>query len=172
MHKTRQSLSQVELSVLAEALRSKRRRFIDDPMDVFCVTKRFMHSVEPNGPPTLILPASRCKLLPHGGPTGTALKSYPMTDSRRDALRDLATRLECATGDWGPAFSYFRGAASLWQFSEATPADGTPAQHLWLRNHVPPPVAEAAPVTQNRYYNTLPDMAWQLLARFRNLSAV
>ena len=135
--------------------------------DVFCVTKRWMHS-EQACPPVLVLPVPRLHLLESPGPVVQKLPTVQMDDPRKKQLQDLATHLENMTEDWGTEFSYFRAAQALRDLAaERVPP---PVVHTWLWDADPP---RHGPLqrTQNRYFNNIPNMAWSMLARFRRLAA-
>ena len=134
--------------------------------DVFCITKRWMHSEHAQAP-VLVLPRARLQLLQSPGPVQRKFATEAMRDKRKAELEDLATHLENMTEDWGSDFSYFRAATALRDLAaERLPP---PAVHHWLwqadgQRNGPPPH------TRNRYFNYIPDMAWSLLARFRRLA--
>ena len=160
-YKQRQDLTPAEqVSIGSRALRDAA------PTDVFCTTKRFMHSAVSNGPPVLVLPRSRCDRALTPGPMGVSKKSSPMDNERRSHLRSFADALEALSLEWGPSFSYYRAAAALrdlaeWEFH-------SPAEHTWLwsRHYLR---EQPAPMTANRYFNNLPEMAWHLLVRFSRM---
>ena len=77
-----------------------------DDMDVFCTVKHRMHSLHPNGPPTLVLPRDRLLALLTPAPIHWEAAT-PFPQKRMDKLLQLADTLEMMTGDWGANFSYF-----------------------------------------------------------------
>ena len=145
-----------------------RRRAPHAPQheDVFCITKRWMHSEQAQAP-VLVLPHARLQLLQSPGPVRRKFATEPMSDTRKQELEDLASQLEDMTEDWGTDFSYYRAAEALRDLAqERVPP---PAVHHWLwQGHG----QRNGPLhrTRNRYFNTMPDMAWSLLARFRRLA--
>ena len=149
----------------AAAVRRRRGERPPDLEDVFCITKRWMHS-DRAAPPVLVLPKERLNLLPTPGPTDPKMKRKPMTPRRQRELEDLASHLEAMSEDWGANFSYFRAATAL--RSLAAQVLPQPVAHTWLWAADP---VRGGPVaaTQNRYFNTMPEMAWNLLVRFRRL---
>ena len=126
--------------------------------DVFCVTKRWMHS-QHACPPVLVLPVARLQRLQSPGPVQRKMATAAMDSARKRELEDLATHLENMTEDWGTEFSYFRAAEAL--------------RDLAAERLPPPDHPRQGPLqhTQNRYFNNIPDMTWSLLARFRRLPA-
>ncbi len=136
-----------------------------DMEDVFCITKRWMHS-EQAAPPVLVLPRERLQLLQTPGPIDAKTKPVPMTQQRKRELEDLASHLEAMTEDWGMGFSYFRAATALRRLAAGDIPQ--PAAHTWLWGAYPARTGPLA-VTRNRYFNTIPEMAWSLLIRFRRL---
>ena len=159
LYKQRQDLTPREQAQLL----ARRVTMEPDCTDVFCVTKHFMHNTAPNGPPVLVLPRSRCDRLHAHGPEIACVKRRGMTADRRDELRMLASALEALSAEWRSQHSYFRAAHCLRELADWTPQG--PAAHTWLWHQVP---RRAHPVveTNNRYFNNLPEMAWQLLVRF------
>lgn len=145
-----------------------RRRLPHAPQneDVFCITKRWMHS-EHTQAPVLVLPQARLQLLQSPGPVQRKFATEAMSDQRKDQLEDLATHLENMTEDWGSDFSYFRAAAALRDLAAGRLPP--PAVHHWLWQG---PAQRNGPLsrTRNKYFNNMPEMAWSLLARFRRLA--
>ena len=80
--------------------------------DVFCITKRWMHSEEATGL-VLVLPRARLTLLRSPGPVQRKMATVQMTNKRKRELQDLAAHLESMSEDWGLDFSYFRAAQAL-----------------------------------------------------------
>ena len=151
-----------------EVQRSAVRRSADPPHheDIFCITKRWMHSELAAGP-VLVLPHTRLARLRSPGPVQQKMATLRMTDERKRELLDLAAHLESMTENWGLDFSYFRAAQALRALAaEELPP---PVVHQWL--WAPDPVHQG-PLrrTRNIYFNNIPDMAWSLLARFRRLA--
>lgn len=134
--------------------------------DVFCSTKRWMHS-ERGAHCVLVLPQARLALLHTPGPVQQKMATHPLTDQRKTELRDLASHLESMTEDWGVDFSYYRAAQALRNLAAGQLPP--PMVHHWLWAPDPP---RQGPLqrTHNRYFNNIPDMAWSLLARFRRLA--
>ena len=153
----------------AEEVQRAAVRRLQDPAhheDVFCITKRWMHSEIAAGP-VLVLPRARLRRLRSPGPVQQKTATVQMTDQRKRELQDLAAHLESMSEDWGLDFSYFRAAQALRNLAaEQLPP---PVVHHWLWAPDPP---RQGPLqrTQNRYFNNIPDMAWSLLARFRRLA--
>ena len=133
--------------------------------DVFCITKRWMHS-DIAAPPVLVLPKERLDLLHTPGPTDLKAKTHPMTAARQRELRDLARHLEGMTESWGTNFSYYRASAALRNLAALHVPRPVPHTWLWEQDPVRQGTIEA---TQNRYFNTMPEMAWNLMLRFRRL---
>lgn len=80
--------------------------------DVFCVTKTYMSSQEPNGLPVLVVPYDFLSRLQQC-PQGTCYSRSPMADARRGKLREFAAALEAFTHEWSAERSYFRAAREL-----------------------------------------------------------
>ena len=135
--------------------------------DVFCITKRWMHS-EVAAAPVLVLPKERLDMLVTAGPTALKAKKEYMSEARHRELKDLAEHLENMTDDWGTDFSYFRAAEGLRKLAAWDVPDPVPQPWLWEQVDV-----RSGPIacTQNRYFNTMPDMAWNLMVRFRRMQA-
>ena len=166
--KARRSCSERELQSAIAPIRSGRRGgVVAEPEhldDVFCIPKRFMRS-EQTLQPVCVLTSDRVHHLLSPGPTVQKRKEA-MTLRRCTELRQLASQLETLTGAWGPAHSYYRGAAALRALAHGSA--GTPMQHSLLWSNVGR--ALTAPSTQNPFFSTLPEMSWQLLARFQRLA--
>ena len=135
------------------------------PIDVFCVAKQRMHSLHPNGPPTLVLPRQSFDALHSMWPTAGEAPSL-FTPSRVTELLALADRLEGLSEDWGPNFSYFRAADCLRQLANYGVAPPAPTPG-WLGRPPALPALGAAD-TGNVYFGHLPDMYWRMLVRFRH----
>ena len=131
-------------------------------LDVFCITKRWMHSLT-GAAPVLAVPHSRLAQMGPLGPTLYKPKESPMTSARQDDLRALADRLESMTEDWGPGFSYYRAAKSLRELAEWEPSEGAAHGWLWAASS---DYLRPQPPTANRFFNSLPEMHWSLLVRF------
>ena len=161
-YKMREDLTAVESQ---EVLR-RRLPHAPEHEDVFCITKRWMHS-EQSQAPVLVLPRARLELLRSPGPVQRKFATEAMTDQRKAELEDLAAHLEDMTEDWGIDFSYYRAATALRDLAAGRVPP--PAVHHWLWQD---DAQRNGPVhrTQNRYFNNIPDMAWSLLARFRRLA--
>ena len=113
--------------------------------------------------PVLVLPRARLNLLPTQGPV-QAKPLCPLDAKRRKELENLADYLERMTEDWGTGFSYFRAASDLRDHARQTEAP-VPATHSWLWQ---PRALKAAPLaaTRNPYFNTMPEMAWNMMVQF------
>ena len=135
--------------------------------DVFCVTKRWMHS-QHACPPALVLPVARLQRLQSPGPVQRKMATVAMDAARKRELEDLATHLENMTEDWGTEFSYFRAAEALRDLAAERLPPPVVHEWLWAADH---PRQGPLQRTQNRYFNNIPDMTWSLLARFRRLPA-
>ena len=133
--------------------------------DVFAITKRWMHSLQRNGPPVLVLPAARWRrvraLHPH-----QAKASVPLTRARQQHLLQLANALESMTAEWEPGTSYYRGARALRDFVSGASVPSL-SLHAWLFE---PREALAIASTGNQFFDTLPEMAWRMSVRFRDLT--
>ncbi len=132
--------------------------------DVYCITKRWMHSERPNGPPQLVLPVERSRQ-PGAHPISTR-PGGTLSAARHAHILALARELESLTGDWDPEFSYYRGAKALKDFaSRDVPVVNC---HAWLFEVC---VVDRAPggTTCNRFFNTMPEMAWRMHVHFREL---
>ena len=136
----------------------------DDDADVFCLTKRWMHSVEHNGPPVLVLPKNRLDRV-GSGPERTFHRADAMSAQRKQEIKDLASGIANMTEDWGTGFSYFRAAAALRALVDDDVVH--PFCHTWL--HSQPGAHAPVATTENRYFNNLPGMAWNLIATFRRI---
>ena len=165
--KCKQSCSAAEIVAYHKGP-SPRQDFREHPNDVICVTKRWMHSTEMLIP-ICVLPQERAVLLHTKGPSVSKRKE-PMPAKRKVELCQLADQLERLSGSWGPTFSYFRGAAALRELASTPAGHPVHLQFLWMS---PGPSAphQPAPATANVYFNTIPQMSWQLLARFHRAHA-
>ena len=134
-----------------------------DDLDVFCIVKHRMHSLHPNGAPTLVLPHDRYLAMQTPAPVLWEAPT-PFGQGRRDNLLQLADVLESTTEDWGPTFSYFRAAAALRELihGHACP----PIVPGWLGQPAVP-YAPAERYTGNIYFGHLPNMSWRMLVSFR-----
>ena len=106
-YKRRHGLTDPELLAVSQMAEANA-----DDIDVFCTVKGRMHSLHPNGPPTLVLPRDRLLALLTPAPIHWEAAT-PFPQKRMDKLLQLADTLEMMTGDWGANFSYFRAAAAL-----------------------------------------------------------
>jgi hypothetical protein len=135
----------------------------EDDLDVFCTVKHRMHSLHPNGVPTLVLPQDRYLAVPTLAPIRWEAPT-PFPQPRADKLLQLADALERMTDDWGPTFSYFRAATALRDLVQGHACP--PMVPGWLGQ----PAVPYAPVeryTGNVYFGHLPDMSWRMLVTFR-----
>ena len=133
------------------------------PEDVFCTVKRRMHSLHPNGAPTLVLPQHRFLAVPSLAPVAWETPT-PFKPARATKLLQLANSLEKMTEDWGPRFSYYRAATALRELVRGHQCP--PFVPGWLGQRVVP----HAPVerhTGNVYFGHLPNMSWRMLVDFR-----
>ena len=87
----------------AAQVRQQRGFRVPHNEDVFCITKRWMHS-EVTAAPVLVLPKERLDRLATPGPTSLKAKKEDMSHARRQELRDLAQHLEDMTDGWGTGF--------------------------------------------------------------------
>ena len=71
-----------------------------DDEDVFCIVKHRMHSIHPNGVPTLVLPHDRSLAVQTPAPVQWE-DPTPFGQGRRGNLLQLAHVLESSTEDWG-----------------------------------------------------------------------
>ena len=131
--------------------------------DVFCIVKHRMHSLHPNGLPTLVLPHDRYLALETPAPVQWEAPT-PFTEGRRHKLLQLADVLERATENWGPNFSYFRAAAAL---RELVHGHGCPPLVPGWLGQPGVPAAPAERYTGNVYFGHLPNMSWRMLVAFR-----
>jgi hypothetical protein len=131
--------------------------------DVFCIVKHRMHSLHPNGVPTLVLPHDR-HLAVHTLAPVEWEAPMPFGQGRRDKLLQLADVLESTTEDWGPTFSYFRAADALRElvYGHRCP----PIVPGWL-GQAAVPYAPVERYTGNVYFGHLPNMSWRMLVSFR-----
>lgn len=131
--------------------------------DVFCIVKHRMHSLHPNGVPTLVLPHDR-HLAVHTLAPVQWEAPMPFGQGRRDKLLQLADVLESTTEDWGPTFSYFRAADALRElvYGHRCP----PIVPGWL-GQAAVPYAPVERYTGNVYFGHLPNMSWRMLVSFR-----
>ncbi len=131
--------------------------------DVFCTVKHRMHSLHPNGAPTLVSPRDRFLAVQTLAPVHWEAPT-PFTEGRMNVLLQLADKLERTTEDWGPTFSYFRAAAALRDLvhGHACP----PIVPGWL-GQAAVPYAPVERYTGNVYFGHLPDMSWRMLVSFR-----
>ena len=133
------------------------------PEDVFCTVKHRMHSLHPNGAPTLVLPR-QCFLSVLTLAPVTWEAAAPFEGKRADKLEKLADSLEQMTEDWGPQFSYYRAASALRELVQGHQCP--PLVPGWLGQ----PAVPHAPVeryTGNVYFGHLPNMSWRMLVDFR-----
>ena len=98
-YKCREALTGQE----AAQVRQQPRFHVPHNEDVFCITKRWMHS-EVAAAPVLVLPKERLDRLVTPGPTSLKAKKEEMSYKRRQELRDLAQHLEDMTDDLGADF--------------------------------------------------------------------
>ena len=134
-----------------------------DEIDVFCIVKGRMHSLHPNGPPTLVLPRDRLLALLTPAPIHWEAAT-PFPQKRMDKLLQLADTLEMMTGDWGANFSYFRAAAALRDLVHGHAC--LPIVPGWL-GQASVPHAPIERYTGNVYFGHLPNMSWRMLVSFR-----
>ena len=87
----------------AAQVRQQPRFHVPHNEDVFCITKRWMHS-DMAAAPVLVLPKERLDRLATPGPTSLKAKKEDMSYKRRQELRDVAQHLEDMTDDWGTEF--------------------------------------------------------------------
>ena len=117
-----------------------------------------------SAPPLLALPHARALNVMSGGPTEQkTLKK--MSDSRVRDLLALAQCLEDLTGQWSTEFSLLTVATELRAFCTA-PHATHPADLGWFwagRPDEPPRLTD----TGNRFFNSHPQMAWRLIAKFK-----
>ena len=96
----------------------------------------------------------------------TAAPVSVLTKERLDRLLTRGLQADM-THDWGTEFSYFRAAQGLRKLA-AWDVPPVPQTWLWEQAGVRQgPIA----CTQNRYFNTMPEMAWNLMVRFRRMQA-
>ena len=134
-----------------------------DDEDVFCIVKHRMHSLHPNGVPTLVLPHDRYLAVETPAPVQWEAPT-PFGQARRDKLLQLADVLESTTEDWGPTFSYFRAADALRELVHGHRCP--PIVPGWLGQPAVP-YAPAERYTGNVYFGHLPRMSWRMLVTFR-----
>ena len=101
--------------------------------------------------------------VPTPGPTGSCYKKGALPEKRRAKLRELAQTLVEFTMSWDVQFSYYRAAQELRKLADGRDHERAPAGFLETQGR-----ARAAPcmATTNPYYNHLPGISWQLLAKF------
>lgn len=168
LFKPRVSLSVEEAtSVLQSAPAPGQPRQQHHAKDVFCITKRWMHSQERNGPPALTLPHVLSEQLHTPGPTMEKRKLDLSNERKRDLCK-LAEALEELAVHWAPEHSYYRSGTALRKLVDAKTGAATQHRILWS---APEHYVEVVQPTQNRYFNTLPDLAWNLFAKFEKLAA-
>ena len=165
--KCRQSCSASEILAYHKGP-SPRQDFQEHPNDVICITKRWMHSTE-TLLPICVLPHERAVLLHTKGPSVSKCKE-PMPAKRKLELCQLADQLEQLSSSWGPRFSYFRGAAALRELATSPGSHPVHLRFLWTSPGASAPRVAALP-TENAYFNTMPQLSWQLLARFHRPAA-
>ena len=134
--------------------------------DVYVMTKRWMHSVEAH-PPTLVLPHARCRLLRSGGPTKEK-KGPVMSLERKTDLRKMGDKLESLTDAWTSEFSMYRVAAELRRLAEGI--KGEPCDMPWLWEPESDSSLGHLPETGNRFFNSQPEMAWRVVAKFLDVA--
>ena len=103
-YKLREDLTGSELADLV----AERRGGPNHAEDVFCITKRWMHSTN-TATPVRVLPEARWRLLHTDGPT-QAKPLKPLSKARRHELEGLAERLESETEDLGPQLLLLQGS--------------------------------------------------------------
>ena len=161
MFKFRMDLSHGELVQVTATQANNARRFVSDPLDVYCITKHFMASTSA-APPVLVIPNERFgRLSP--APGGTCYKNTGLSHKRRDHLRSLADALEAFTGGWANQHSYLRAAADLRVLvngrEECASRDGYLERSSDCR-------AVPLPQTDNPYFGSLPNRHWRMRVRF------
>ena len=134
-----------------------------DASDVFCVTKQFMASTEPTGPPVLVLPAGRAQGMIAPYPTGTCYRKASISERRRTELRQLANDLESLSRHWSIEHSYFRAGAALRNLADGRDAERS--QDGFLEATA---VGNRARVeaTDNPYFGHLPGLTFRMVVRF------
>ena len=157
-YKRRHGLTDAELLAVASAADAAGA-----PEDVFCTVKHRMHSLHPNGAPTLVLPRHRFLAVPSLAPIVWETPT-PFERRRAEKLLQLADSLEQMTEDWGPQFSYYRAAAALRELVQGHLCP--PFVPGWL-GQLAVPHAPVERYTGNVYFGHLPNMSWRMLVDFR-----
>ena len=157
-YKRRHGLTDSELLAVSQISEANA-----DDTDVWCIVKERMHSLHPNGPPTLVLPRDRWLALLTPAPMHWEAAT-PFPQKRMDKLLQLADTLEMMTGDWGANFSYFRAAAALRDLVHGHAC--SPIVLGWL-GQASVPHAPIERYTGNVYFGHLPNMSWRMLVSFR-----
>ena len=149
---SRMDLAHSELEQLSVARNA--RRFMPDPLDVFCLTKHFMADtvVDP-----LVLPLPNewfGRLSP--APTGSCYVK-PICHQCQLELQGLAYALEKMTASWVNSHSYFQAAQELCELATGRDAHASTdafLEHPHISWHIP------VSASNNPYFGNLPDVCW------------
>ena len=136
-----------------------RRPSISDAEDVYAILKGRMYMTESHAP-VLVLPKSKLDAAQLPPLPTQILVAEPPSPEDKGVLGKLATYLESQAVDLSRAAAEIR----LRYLSDVA-ADPVAPPLLWLQGQ-PPAHREVIPVTQNMYYEHLPDDSWPMLVKF------
>ena len=152
--KKRSDLSAHEL---AQVQGRRVRGFEEHPEDVFCCVKAYMRDKRLQQHPIVVLPKSRRDRV-QGRPN--TLEPIRMTNDRATQLETIATVIE------QDHYGYHRAARALRELARSRAAPALPAPG-WLEE---PPLAQPPVVdVGNEYFGHLPEISWQMRARFHRI---
>ena len=153
-YKVRTDLTPAEAAAWAAA--PGNRRAPPHPEDVFGVLKGRMYMIKTKTP-VLALPHCRLAFMINNLVPTTLLSRQPFTPREQENLQKLITIFRTMPN------GYLRAAATIERLLQGAENFQIPPSP-WLETE--PPAREAVHLTQNQYYEHLPDTSWNLVSVF------